>query len=74
MYITEPNSYEVTVTQKENDIIGECLAVLTNIIEEIEKRDCSTLQDSDFGAEVCVGEIKETQDVLRMLMEVDIMY
>ena len=74
MYITKPDSYDVTITQKENDIIGECLAVLTNIIEEIEKRDCSTLQDSDIGAEVCVVDIKETQDVLRTLTEVDVMY
>ena len=74
MYITEPTSFDVTITQKENNVIGECLAVLTNIIEEIEKRNCSILQDSVIGEEVCVGEIKETQEVLRILMEADMMY
>jgi hypothetical protein len=74
MYITEPTSFEITITQKENNVIGECLAVLTNIIEEVEKRDCTILQDSIIGEAICVGDIKDTQDILRILMEVNMMY
>lgn len=77
MYVNEPTiEYEAHTTVDEDEIISECLVILTNITNAMEKHNCNML-DYGYPEEplmISIEEIRTVRNILFNLQEVHTMY
>ena len=74
MNIASPVAFEVSVTNKEDELLGEVCTFLSQVCQEMETRDCTILEWEDSGAQISLSTLDEITNTLDTLRYVNTMF